>query len=71
MKTLQIKIEYLDKVYWSAPSEVTDNDIELTKEMISKISMGKSTNLSIINGEFIYYFTEKILSESVITMIIK
>ena len=70
MKKLQIKLEYLDKVYWSAPAEVTDTEIQSANEMVSNIAMGKTTNLSIINGDLQHYFTEKILSESIITVII-
>jgi hypothetical protein len=67
---IQIKLDYNDKVYLSNTQECTKEDVEKARDLIKKISEGKTTHLSIENGFEEFFFTKSILEMSIITLIV-
>jgi uncharacterized protein (DUF779 family) len=67
---IQIKLQYLDKVYYSNNTECDEEKVSKCKELIKEITEGQSTYFSIINGFEEYFFTKSILELSIITVIV-
>ena len=67
---IQIKLDYLDKIYLSKEQECEQNDVDQAKDLIKKIAEGKITYLSIENKTEEYFFTKQILEKSIITVIV-
>jgi len=67
---IQIKLEYLDKVYYSNNTECKQDDVVKGKELIKQVSQGELNYLSMQNGFDEYYFTKSILELSIITVIV-
>jgi hypothetical protein len=68
--TIQIKLDYNDKIYLSNKQECTKEDVEKAKDLIKQIAQGENDYLSIESGCEEYYFTKEVLEKSIITVIV-
>jgi hypothetical protein len=68
--TIQIKLDYNDKIYLSNKKECTKEHIEETKDLITQVAQGKMTYMSIESGCEEYFFTKEVLEKSIITVIV-
>ena len=61
-----VTVNYKNETFTSEP--IDDVTLEDGYELAETIADGKVSNFSIINGRHKYYFSEKVLQESVITI---
>lgn len=68
----QLKLTHLptDKIWLTIEQDCTEEDIETLEGFCKEIAEGEATYLELNCPEGRVYFTKKILSESVITIII-
>jgi len=69
--TFRIKVEYRDKVYNSNLATVSDAKMKEIESIIEKVSKGETNFLSIQNDGEEYYFPEKVIQESIISIVKK
>jgi hypothetical protein len=67
---IQIVVEYQDNVYATSSIEATEQDIEITKELIKKAVEGSVSHISLLNKDVEYFIPKSILENSVILLVI-
>jgi len=68
MNSTRLILEYRDKIYYGCFAEISAEEFIELEEVVEKIAQGKTNYLSMEAGGKTHYFTEKILSESIITI---
>ena len=70
MKTVQINLEYQNKIYSSQEAEMSDEEIKTIKEFMEQISKGKISYLSFENNGTHFHFPKNIIENSIISLVI-
>lgn len=65
---VSIKLEYRDKTYTSDYAEMTEEEYKQMTDLIEKIVEGKVTYFTFKKANQNFYFGQKILQESIVTV---
>lgn len=65
---VSIKLEYRDKTYISDYAEITEEEYKQMTDLIEKIVECKITYFTFKKDNQIFYFGQKILQESIVTV---
>jgi hypothetical protein len=65
---ISIKLEYRDKIYTSDYAEMTEEEYKQMTDLIEKIVEGKVTYFTFKKDNQNFYFGQKILEESIVTV---